>query len=175
VGAGPISCFHDLFQLLPFHGNMPMNPTLSRTSAIEPRAIAPEGESPRAASWPGRPQARNGGAPATNATGRFRASEARGFRRWPGRADEALEAAGHRSDVGKSPGPIITRQRVARHWIRSLDQSYRGLASTGAFYCYARPTHTYMGLSAGARFRKPSCSPKRGAARASDRREACLA
>src|ERR1700680_2503125 len=134
---------------------MPMNSTLSRTSAPDPRH-RPEAIAERILPA----DMRRGRGAATNATGRFELERRGAFGSgWP--AGREMSHAGwtpaHAPEPLKTevtwekPKAIITRNESPDIGFDRSINPYRG-CEHGCFYCYARPTHTYMGLSAGLDF-----------------------
>ena len=120
-----------------------MNPTLSRTSAVDPRH-RPEAIAERIL-----PTDRRGRGAATNATGRFELQKREDFDDgWT--RDEAPEPLATEVTWEK-PKAIITRNESPDIGFDRSINPYRG-CEHGCFYCYARPTHAYMGLSAGLDF-----------------------
>src|SRR6478752_3027617 len=119
---------------------MPMNATLIRTPVPDPRhrreAIA-ERILPA--------DLRRGRGAATNASGRFELQKREDFDDgWT--RDDALEPLATEVTWEK-PKAIITRNTSPDIGFDRSINPYRG-CEHGCFYCYARPTHTYMGLSA---------------------------
>jgi DNA repair photolyase len=92
---------------------------------------------------------RRGRGAATNATGRFELQKREDFDDgWT--LDDALEPL-TTEVTWEKPKAIITRNQSPDIGFDRSINPYRG-CEHGCFYCYARPTHTYMGLSAGLDF-----------------------
>ena len=141
-----------------------MNPTLIRTSAVDPRH-RPEAIAERLAPA----ERRRGRGAATNVSGRFELRAARGFRR---RLDArgGARAAGDRGDLGEAKGHHRP-QRVARHPVRPVDQPLPRLRARLLLLLRAADPRLYGALRR-ARFRDaPVRQAGRGrAARAGARR-----
>ena len=92
---------------------------------------------------------RRGRGAATNASGRFEVERREDFDDgW--RRDEALEPL--KTEIAwERPRAIITRNHSPDIPFDRSINPYRG-CEHGCFYCFARPTHAYMGLSAGLDF-----------------------
>ena len=121
-----------------------MNPTLNRTSAVDPRH-RPEAIAERILPA----DRRRGRGAATNTTGRFELQKREAFDDgWT--AEEAPEPLATEVTWEK-PKAIITRNELPDIGFDRSINPYRG-CEHGCFYCYARPTHTYLGLSAGLDF-----------------------
>ena len=129
-----------------------MDPTQIRAAAPDPRH-RPEAIAERIL-----PAAfRRGRGAATNATGRFELQQREAFDDgWT--REEAPEPLATEVTWEK-PKAIITRNESPDIGFDRSINPYRG-CEHGCFYCYARPSHAYMGLSAGLTS-KPSCSPKK--------------
>jgi DNA repair photolyase len=121
-----------------------MNSTLGRIVAAEPRH-RPEAIAERILPA----DRRRGRGAATNASGRFEVQMREDFDDgWT--RDEALEPLATEVTWEKPKAIITPNQSPDIGFDRSINP-YRG-CEHGCFYCYARPTHTYMGLSAGLDF-----------------------
>src|SRR5271167_4832596 len=96
-----------------------------------------------------RREIRRGRGAATNASGRFEILAREDFDDGWAR-DEAPEPLATEVTWEK-PKAIITRNESPDIGFDRSINPYRG-CEHGCFYCYARPTHTYMGLSAGLDF-----------------------
>ena len=95
---------------------------------------------------------RRGRGAATNVSGRFELQKREEFDDgWT--REEAPEALATEVTWEK-PKAIITRDNSPDIQFDRSINPYRG-CEHGCFYCYARPTHAYMGLSARTRFRNP--------------------
>ena len=92
---------------------------------------------------------RRGRGAASNSSGRFEAYQREAFDDgWT--ADEAVEPLKTEVTVER-PRTIITRNDLPDIGFDQSINPYRG-CEHGCFYCYARPTHAYHGLSAGLDF-----------------------
>ena len=92
---------------------------------------------------------RRGRGAASNSSGRFEAHQREAFDDgWT--ADEAVEPLKTEVTVER-PRTIITRNNSPDIGFDQSINPYRG-CEHGCFYCYARPTHAYHGLSAGLDF-----------------------
>ena len=121
-----------------------MNPTPLRASALDPRH-RPEAIAERILPA----ELRRGRGAATNASGRFELERREEFDDgWT--QDEAPEPLATEVTWEK-PKAIITRNESPDIPFDRSINPYRG-CEHGCFYCYARPTHAYMGLSAGLDF-----------------------
>ena len=119
-----------------------MNSTLTR--AVDPRH-RPEAIAQRILPA----DLRRGRGAATNATGRFELQKREEFDDgWT--RDESPEPLATEV-TWERPMAIITRNDSPDIGFDRSINPYRG-CEHGCFYCYARPTHTYMGLSAGLDF-----------------------
>src|ERR1700690_4521562 len=134
---------------------MPMNPSLSRTSTIDPRHRREATAQPLLPA-----DLRRGRGAATNATGRFELQKREEFDDgWT--RDETPEPLATEVTWEKPKATITRNESPDIGFDRSINP-YRG-CEHGCFYCYARPTHTHMGLSAGLDFASKLFS-KEGAA-----------
>src|SRR5271169_5876344 len=121
-----------------------MNPTSIRAFAPDPRH-RPEAIAERILPA----DLRRGRGAATNASGRFELERREAFDDgWT--RDEAPEPLATEVTWEK-PKAIITRNESPDIPFDRSINPYRG-CEHGCFYCYARPTHAYMGLSAGLDF-----------------------
>jgi DNA repair photolyase len=121
-----------------------MNPTLSRASAVDPRR-RPEAMAQRILPA----DLRRGRGAATNASGRFELQKREDFDDgWT--LEEAPEPLTTEVTWEKPKAIIARNESPDISFDRSINP-YRG-CEHGCFYCYARPTHAYMGLSAGLDF-----------------------
>src|ERR1700753_2573389 len=103
---------------------------------------------------------RRGRGAATNATGRFELQKREDFDDgWT--RDEAPEPLATEVTWEK-PKAIITRNDSPDSPFDGSITPYRG-CEHGCFYCYARPSHAYMGLSAGLDFETRLFAKERGA------------
>ena len=80
-----------------------------------------------------------------------RAREPRGVRRWLGRGRGAEAVRDHRAY--RARGRIITRNESPDIGFDRSINAYRG-CEHGCSYCFARPTHAYLGHSAGLDFER---------------------
>ena len=121
-----------------------MNPTQIRAAAPDPRH-RPEAIAERILPA----EFRRGRGAATNATGRFELQQREAFDDgWT--REEAPEPLATEV-MWEKPRAIITRNESPDIGFDRSINPYRG-CEHGCFYCYARPTHAYMGLSAGLDF-----------------------
>ena len=121
-----------------------MNATLIRSYPVDPRH-RPEAIAERILPA----ELRRGRGAATNASGRFELEKREDFDDgWT--RDEAPEPLATEVTWEK-PKAIITRNELPDIGFDRSINPYRG-CEHGCFYCYARPTHAYMGLSAGLDF-----------------------
>ena len=121
-----------------------MNSTLIRTSAVDPRH-RPEAIAERLAPS----ERRRGRGAATNVSGRFELQQREDFDDgWT--REEAPEPLATEVILEK-PKAIIARNKSPDIPFDRSINPYRG-CEHGCFYCYARPTHAYLGLSAGLDF-----------------------
>ncbi|MGA8446124.1 MAG: radical SAM protein, partial [Roseiarcus sp.] len=117
-----------------------MNPSLARSSTPDPRH-RPEAIAERILPA----ELRRGRGAATNASGRFELERREAFDDGLTQ-DEAPESL--RTEVTwEKPKAIIARNDSPDIPFDRSINPYRG-CEHGCFYCYARPTHAYMGLSA---------------------------
>jgi DNA repair photolyase len=121
-----------------------MNPALVRSYPVDPRH-RPEAIAERILPA----ELRRGRGAATNASGRFELEKREDFDDgWT--RDEAPEPLATEVTWEK-PKAIITRNDSPDISFDRSINPYRG-CEHGCFYCYARPSHAYMGLSAGLDF-----------------------
>ena len=121
-----------------------MNPTPIRTLPPDPRH-RPEAIAERLL----RPELRRGRGAATNVSGRFEAEKREAFDDgWT--REEAPEPLATEV-TWERPKAIITRNNSPDISFDRSINPYRG-CEHGCFYCYARPSHAFMGLSAGLDF-----------------------
>ena len=121
-----------------------MNPTPIRTLPPDPRH-RPEAIAERLL----RPELRHGRGAATNVSGRFEAEKREAFDDgWT--REEAPEPLATEV-TWERPKAIITRNDSPDISFDRSINPYRG-CEHGCFYCYARPSHAFMGLSAGLDF-----------------------
>ena len=121
-----------------------MNTTLSRTFAPDPRH-RPEAIAERLLPS----ERRRGRGAATNASGRFELLQREDFDDgWT--REEAPEPL-QTEVTWEKPKAIIARNELPDIAFDRSINPYRG-CEHGCIYCYARPTHAYMGLSAGLDF-----------------------
>ena len=145
-GSGATSIVHDLFQSSDY-GPPPMNLSPIRAFAADPRH-RPEAIAERILPA----ELRRGRGAATNVSGRFEIERREAFDDgWT--QDEAPEPLATEVTWEK-PKAIITRNDSPDIPFDRSINPYRG-CEHGCFYCYARPTHAYMGLSRRARLRDP--------------------
>src|SRR5271169_795903 len=121
-----------------------MTPTLIRASAPDPR------HRPKAIAERILPaELRRGRGAATNVSGRFEIERREDFDDgWT--REEAPEPLATEVTLER-PRVIITRNESPDIPFDRSINPYRG-CEHGCFYCFARPTHAYMGLSAGLDF-----------------------
>src|SRR6516165_6827378 len=103
---------------------------------------------------------RRGRGAATNASGRFETERREAFDDgWtPEEAPEPLKT----EVIWEKPKAIITRNESPDIPFDRSINPYRG-CEHGCFYCYARPSHAYMGLSAGLDFETKLFAKERAA------------
>ena len=132
-----------------------MNQTLNTAFAIDPRH-RPDAIAERILPA----DLRRGRGAATNATGRFELQKREDFDDgWT--RDEAIEPLATEVTWEK-PKAIITRNQSPDIGFDRSINPYRG-CEHGCFYCYARPTHAYMGLSPGLDFETKLFAKERAA------------
>jgi DNA repair photolyase len=93
---------------------------------------------------------RKGRGAVSNATGRFESERRDVFDDGWGTSDEPLEQLETRVTVEKTRSALSSNQSPDIGFNRSINP-YRG-CEHGCIYCYARPTHAYLGLSPGQDF-----------------------